>query len=272
MVMPRFLVVVIFVAVLAAGGGIIAWQWRINADQAKALATSASENRELRARLQAATRGNSLPSVPPSTAPAARQTLPAHPPVAPSPAQGHEAEQLRASLAEANTALGRLEMQVSDLEARIKQANQENAKLSAAVEGSQDKLADAARDAQQALTDLKASQERIAQLEAANARLRQASAATAAQNPQVAQLVSELQEITRRREVYLNSIIRRYRELTEQYRAMTGVLDSRRDREASPVSAVELSRIQSTIAMAEEDLRQIDSLNAQALRIERKLK
>ena len=272
MAMPRFLIAMVFAAVLAAGGGIVAWQLRINANQAKALATSAAENRELRARLQAPARGNSLASIPPPMPPAARQIPPVHPPVRPSDESGHEVAQLRASLAEAKAAAARLETQISDLEGRIKQAKQENGKLSAAVEGWQDKLADAARVAEHALGDLKASQERVAQLEAANARLRQASAAVAPQNPQAAQYASQLQEISRRRDVYLNSIIRRYRELTDQYRAMTGVLDGRRDREASPVSGLELSRIQSTIAMAEEDLRQIDSLNAQALRIERKLK
>lgn len=195
-----------------------------------------------------------------------------HPPVAPADAQVHEAEQLRANLAESNAALDRLKTQFADLEVRIEKANEENGKLSAAVAGWQDKLAEAARVADKTRAELKASQDQIARLEAANARLRQTSAAAAPQSPQAAQLVSELQEITRRREVYLNSIIRRYRELTDQYRAMMGVLDSRREREPSPVSAVELSRIQSTIAMAEEDLRQIDSLNAQALRIERKLK
>jgi hypothetical protein len=71
--------------------------------------------------------------------------------------------------------------------------------------------------------------------------------------------------------MYLNNILRRYREITEQYRAMSGVLDSRRDREAAPVRSTEIGRIQNAIALAEEDLKQIDALNAQAARIEKKL-
>jgi DNA repair exonuclease SbcCD ATPase subunit len=270
MVMPRFSVAATFIALLAVAGGIIARQLKINADLTQALATGAAENRELRLQLRPAARGNPLPAVP--AAPPARQTLPAHGPIPPSHAQEHEMDQLRASLAEAKAALGQLETQVSDLQAQIQHANQENSKLSAEAARLEEKQTEAARIADQAQAQLKTSQDTITQLEATNAKLRQANAAAVPQNLQTAQLVSELQEISRRREVYLNSIIRRYRELTEQYRAMTGVLDSRRDREGSPVSAVELSRIQSTIAMAEEDLRQIGSLNAQALRIERKLK
>ena len=71
--------------------------------------------------------------------------------------------------------------------------------------------------------------------------------------------------------MYLNNILRRYREITEQYRAMSGVLDSRRDREAAPVGSTEIARIQNAIALAEEDLKQIDALNAQAARLEKKL-
>ena len=71
--------------------------------------------------------------------------------------------------------------------------------------------------------------------------------------------------------MYLNNILRRYREITEQYHAMAGVLDSRRDREAAPVNNTEISRIQNAISLADEDLKQINALNAQASRLEKKL-
>ncbi|PYT26861.1 MAG: hypothetical protein DMG58_21550, partial [Acidobacteria bacterium] len=61
------------------------------------------------------------------------------------------------------------------------------------------------------------------------------------------------------------------REITEQYRAMSGVMASRRDRDVAPVGTTEIARIQNAISQAEEDLKQIDALNAQASRLEKKL-
>jgi hypothetical protein len=67
--------------------------------------------------------------------------------------------------------------------------------------------------------------------------------------------------------MYLSSVVRRYREMTEQYRAM----DSRREREGTVVSGTEISHIQNAVALADEELRQISVLNVQAQRLEKKL-
>jgi hypothetical protein len=107
-------------------------------------------------------------------------------------------------------------------------------------------------------------------LEAANARLKEDAAAGKQSAVLTQQAVSDLESLFRRREMYLNNILRRYKEITEQYRAMSGVRDSR-DGQAAPVSSTEISRIQNTIALAEEDLKQIYALNAQAQRLQRKL-
>jgi hypothetical protein len=52
---------------------------------------------------------------------------------------------------------------------------------------------------------------------------------------------------------------------------MSGVLDIRCDCAAAPVSGTEIARIQNTIALAEEDLKQINALNAQAQHLQKKL-
>jgi chromosome segregation ATPase len=82
-------------------------------------------------------------------------------------------------------------------------------------------------------------------------------------------MLRELEEINRRRETYFTSILRRYKEVTEQYRALATRLESARDNVAPP--GPELSRIQAAVASAEEDLRQLATLNAQAARIQQKL-
>ncbi len=84
------------------------------------------------------------------------------------------------------------------------------------------------------------------------------------------QTVADLENIFRRREMYLNNILRRYREITEQYRALSGVQDGR-DRAATPLSSAEISRIQNSLALAEDDLKQLTALSAQAQRLQKKL-
>ena len=68
----------------------------------------------------------------------------------------------------------------------------------------------------------------------------------------------------------MSSILRRYKDLTEQYRSLSGALDGRRP-DSVGVNVPDLSRIQNSILMADEELRQIASLNAQALRVQRKI-
>lgn len=72
------------------------------------------------------------------------------------------------------------------------------------------------------------------------------------------------------------TILGRYRDITEQYRALANLFDNRRGAEGTPGSATvnpgpELARIQSTVGMAEEDLRQLNGLNAQALQLQKRL-
>ena len=57
---------------------------------------------------------------------------------------------------------------------------------------------------------------------------------------------------------------------TEQYRSMSGVLQAQRT-DAPAAGSADLARIQDSIAMAEEDLRQLNNLNAQALLIQKKM-
>jgi septal ring factor EnvC (AmiA/AmiB activator) len=66
-------------------------------------------------------------------------------------------------------------------------------------------------------------------------------------------------DIERRREALLVSILRRYREVTDMYRSFT-LSAQNRDRSAAVLEAGDLSRIQSSIQQAEDDLRQLQAL------------
>jgi hypothetical protein len=56
-------------------------------------------------------------------------------------------------------------------------------------------------------------------------------------------------------------MLRRYKDVTEQYRALSARLDNPPD----------TSRIQDSIALAEEDMRQLAGLNAQASRLQQRI-
>jgi len=82
-------------------------------------------------------------------------------------------------------------------------------------------------------------------------------------------LAAEVEELGRQREAYLSNILGRYREATDLFRAMSLRLDNPRDA-GSPLSN-DLSRIQQAVQLADEDLRQLRLLNAQAIRLRKEL-
>ena len=182
-----------------------------------------------------------------------------------------EIQRLRDSMAQLHGDLARLQAQTSDLEAQNGKLAAENQRLAVAGEDLKVSLAEANRTVASLRVELQGGQDRISQLVSENSRLLQENTAGKQSAGELRQVTTDLEEIFRRRQMYLNNILRRYKEITEQYRSLSGVLDSRRDREAVPVNSAEISRIQNTIAMAEEDLKQISALNAQAQRLEKKL-
>ena len=138
----------------------------------------------------------------------------------------------------------------------------ESARWQAATKDLEEKLAASNRLAEALQTQFRAASERISrlQLDTAEAKRESARAAeSAAKGPAQSKAVDDLM---RRRDGYIASILRRYREITDQYRTVA----QRADR-PSDLAGGEVSRIQSAIALAEDDLRQIESLNAQAKRV-----
>jgi len=182
-------------------------------------------------------------------------------------------EQLRRELGEARA-------QVKELQTQLSNANDEREKaLASADEFHQKEKADwqsqldaAKQDLEAAQAGLQASRQRVAALEADNAKLKADNSAGAAHNADVAQVLAELQDLDNRREAYMTSIMRRYRDITSQFRAMSGMLGSTRDSTStSPFSDSALTRVQSAVSAADDDLRQLTQLNDQARQLEKKL-
>jgi DNA repair exonuclease SbcCD ATPase subunit len=183
---------------------------------------------------------------------------------------------LQESLTAANQSIAVLQARANELQTQLDQVKQDQARLTALETDLTEQLASSKRQAEIKETELVRKNEQLEQLETTNKKLREEAAGTAQKANQQLQALNELQEIYRRRESYLNTLISRYREITEQYRAFSSVLENRRGPEGTSGSGIsiagpELGRIQNSIAMAEEDLRQLTTLNAQVLRIQKKL-
>ncbi len=272
----RLMTAAVVVALLAAVGGIV-YQTRIIARLGADRARLSRENRSLRDQLRQTG----------STAPSA--TLP---PAAAEPEQsgavrkwpsGNHADELAA----ARLDLARLQKELTDAHSAMEQANvrmaalqdeaarataEHDKRLAAAEAQWKETLETANLNMESLRADLGEEKRETARLRTANENLKNAGAQSAAQAADATRLFSEWQEVSRRRDTYLSGVLQRYREVTRSYRSMVGILNGRRnDQPGQVVDDAELGRIQSAITSAEDDMRQIDSLNAQAALIQRKL-
>ena len=101
--------------------------------------------------------------------------------------------------------------------------------------------------------------------------MRSDNSAASARTAEFARVVAQLQDLDNRRDAHLTSILRRYRDITSQFRAMGGMLDSSHEPNSSAFSEAALTRIQNAVSSADDDLRQLSELDAQARELEKKL-
>lgn len=172
-------------------------------------------------------------------------------------------------LAEAQAALVELKNRVAELEASLERATAENRRLSAAEAALSEDLENTRRVVQALEAELRAKNDRLAQMETALRRTREELASLNRRSSASSQILNELAEINRRRENTVASLQRRYRDITDQLRALAVRLDTQRDNPAA--AAGDLSRIQTAVLAAEEDLKQLTVLNSQSQQLMLKL-
>jgi chromosome segregation ATPase len=275
-VKPKFwLALALAALLLLTGAGVTIWQARRNAAQALRLAQAEAGNQRLRAQVAelekqlAAARAARQPAVEGRPEAEEKDSLEsASAKVAADAAK--IIQKLQESQAQATASISQLDSRVLDLQAQVGRLNAENQRLTASEADLKDSLA-ASKNLVDALQkELKTKSDRLIQTEVADQRLRQQTSADSQHLSQMRQSISELQDIYVRQDATLRRILRRYRDVTEQYRSIAGMLDNRRN-DPGAVTNIDLSRIQNSITLAEEDLRQFDGLNAQVQRIQRKL-
>jgi DNA repair exonuclease SbcCD ATPase subunit len=257
--------------VLVGAAAVVAWQTRAYRQQSVRLQQLSAETERLRGRIAELARPGEAPSGAQPPAPAAGSQ---NGPRALKPTIDPEAaiaiERLKLTLADANASIARLESRADEAEAQLQNLRLDNKRLTGSEADLQENLAAANQAVDTLQKELKGSRDRATQVEIAYQKLRDQSGGDTQKIAQLQQLAAELQGIHQRREVYLNSILRRYKQITEQYRSMSGVLQAQRT-DAPAAGSADLARIQDSIAMAEEDLRQLNNLNAQALLIQKKM-
>lgn len=192
----------------------------------------------------------------------------------------------RAALARDNATIEQLTRELSDaqatiggLQGQITNSNDEHEKALANAderyrkeqEDWQSRLEALKQELDTSEADLQASRQRIAALETNNAKLRGESSNGAARASEFSRAVADLQDLDRRREAHMTSLMRRYRDITSEFRAMSGMLDSSRDTNSSAISGPVLTRIQNAVSLADDDLRQLSELNDQARQLQKKL-
>jgi chromosome segregation ATPase len=192
-----------------------------------------------------------------------------------------------APLANRNATIERLDRQLSDaqasimnLQAELSNSNDEREKAVASANELLEKekgdwqtqLGSLKQDLESAQADAQASRQRLVALEADNAKLNNTNNAASARSVDLARIIVQLQDLDSRRDALLTSILRRYRDITSQFRGMSGQLGSNRDSNTSnPFTDAALTRIQSAVSSADDDLRQLSELSAQARQLEKKL-
>lgn len=192
----------------------------------------------------------------------------------------------KAVVAQQKTTIQQLTSQLSAAKQSISQVQQELVK---AKKQNQKALADSSRQFRKMQADLEArlnnlqqelvstqvrvqsSSKRIDDLRKLNTQLQNANNDQSARAAQREHILDRLQDLDRRRESYLRSIADRYRNLTSQFRSMSGMMDSNRGQNSSALSGSTLDMIQNSISLSETDFQHLSDLNAKAFRLQKQL-
>ena len=116
--------------------------------------------------------------------------------------------------------------------------------------------------------DLKSKSQRLIQAETAEKILQERLGKSEQAGRRAGGVSKEIEDLNRRREAAVHALQRRYRELTDLYRNFS-LSAQTRETSGSSLQAGDLSRIQTSLQQAEEELRLLQSLNARVAELGR---
>ena len=181
-------------------------------------------------------------------------------------------KQLTGELKAAQASITQLQESLSSSKTENAQAletsNQRLQETRTELQGRLDQLQQQLNSAQ---SEIQSSRQHIADLQRANDQLSASNNEGSARAAEREHILLSLQDLDRRRESYLTSIADRYRNLTNQFRTMSGMLASNRGQDSNSFSGPALDMIQNAISLTDNDLQHLGELNAKAYRLEKQL-
>jgi DNA repair exonuclease SbcCD ATPase subunit len=177
-------------------------------------------------------------------------------------------DELRARTGQLEKELGEAQAEAARQQGRAAEEAERAEKLAAVVAQLREEAAQQRRLAEVYAAELKSKTQRMTSAETAE-KVLQERLTQAEQNARRAlNLSREVEDLGRRREALIATLERRYREVTDLYR--NHALNAQNREGGTPgVQAGDLSRIQSVLNQAEDDLRQLRALNGRLAEIER---
>lgn len=210
-------------------------------------------------------------ALPVEAAPAARVAQSAPPDEAARLESVRALAQVQGKLTAASSAIAELKSKSEELQAMVARLTEENRRLTAESADVKESLGSTQRIVTAMETEMRSKTDRIVQLEGASKKTRDEHAGAMERLSQLSSTLRELDDINRRREGFLTSLQRRYRELNDIYRGVALRIDNSRDNPGAANVGSEVSRMQSSVQLAEDELRQLTALNTQAQRIAQRL-
>lgn len=176
-------------------------------------------------------------------------------------------EETRAALESVRKELSAARNDLDAARASVAQEKGEREKLALELAERAESLAAAKRVVAATEAELKTKNERMVRLETTEKLVREAAGKAEINGARALRTAQELEDLNRRRELLLASINRRYREVTDQYRTLSLRVQGRAEQLGLDPGAGELSRIQTSVQQAEEEMRQLNGLSAQAAKL-----
>lgn len=258
-----------------AAGGILFWKATAGRPTAADAEQWSKTEADLRARLaQAEKRLSELGHPLPATG-AREESGPAHTPGAVTPYSRREAdlaELIRLKdeqLTRSETALGELRAKYAELEQRITAVQEQDKQLRDTEAGLRQKIDANTEQIVELQQSAKQKDTRLGEQDAALKSLRAAGEQQARSLQRVRSLSEDLEDLARRREVYMANILGRYREATDSLRTLGLQLENRT--EEAPIGRTDISRIQSALSSADEDMRQLRALSTRSRQLQKEL-
>lgn len=258
-----------------AAGGILFWKTTAGRSTAADAEQWSKTEADLRARLaQAEKRLSELGHPLPATG-AREESGPAHTPGAVTPYSRREAdlaELIRLKdeqLTRSETALGELRAKYAELEQRITAVQEQDKQLRDTEAGLRQKIDANTEQIVELQQAAKQKDTRLGEQDAALKSLRAAGEQQARSLQRVRSLSEDLEDLARRREVYMANILGRYREATDSLRTLGLQLENRT--EEAPIGRTDISRIQSALSSADEDMRQLRALSTRSRQLQKEL-